>query len=92
MALHGYENNKRWRKKHPQKHREERSRYKEHGRRFASATRRLWSEQEDTAILEEVRPSDRALAQQLRRSIDAIQIRRVRLRHRQHQVEKRAQE
>lgn len=52
----------------------------ERGRASATGGYRYWEQEEDRAIMAEDRPTDRELAEKLGRSVQAIQVRRTRLR------------
>ena len=73
----------RWRAKHPEKWRAMRAaqqrRYYAQFRLKGPRRRKLWTPKEDARITAKNRPTDRKLSKALRRSVQAIQRRRMRL-------------
>lgn len=78
----GYEHNKAWRKRHPEKRYAGQKRYHGRNRKDLKNTRNSrqeWTGAEMSAIISPNRPSDRILSRKLGRSIKAIQIKRGRV-------------
>lgn len=72
-----YQYSKAWRKLHPEKWRRLRKENYARGRINCYRRRAPWSNEEDLRITAPDRPSDRELALELGRSVQAIQVRRV---------------
>lgn len=77
--LLSYIENKRWRDSNRDQWNEGKKRNYAQGRENASNSKESWTSDDDSAICAENRPSDRELAKQLGRSVQAIQVRRTRL-------------
>ncbi|HDQ22383.1 MAG TPA: hypothetical protein ENN28_00215 [Candidatus Uhrbacteria bacterium] len=77
--LSHYAYNKRWRSRYPNlRHKQKKRYYRKHNYSQAANVKR-WSEKEEKLILSPKRPGDVELAKQLSRSVQAIQIKRSRL-------------
>ncbi|MDP3985391.1 MAG: hypothetical protein Q8P82_01385, partial [bacterium] len=68
-----------WRNRNRDRFNESKKRNYAKGRRYARHTREFWSDWEILQIAADDRPSDRELARTLRRSVQAIQVKRSRL-------------
>lgn len=79
MAKNGYAAHKKWRKGHPETRNAGRKRHYEQSRPGARNSKERWTTEHDALIIADGRPSDRQLAAQLGRSMQAIQIRRMRI-------------
>ena len=77
-----YEHNKRWREKNPDKRSEARARNYAKGREHAKSTSLPYTDEEDGLILN-FEGTDRELSVKIKRSVQAIQIRRSRLKAKQ---------
>jgi hypothetical protein len=86
----GYEANKRWRKRHPEKvnkyrrdHPEKNNEYNKRNYRQTECNNwnrgKLWLPEEDSRITSPLKQTDRTLSGQLGRSVKAIQKRRYKL-------------
>ena len=78
--------NRRWRWKHPAARRLQRNRYYEKGAQYQHNAKIHWSDAEERRIVAPRRPCDRILAQQLGRTVRAIQVRRVRVKNEKRRI------
>lgn len=79
-----YDYNKRWRLQNPAKRYEDKKRYHERCRERIygdpnKVVRRVWTSREINAIITENRPCDRAISESLGRTIQAVQVKRSKL-------------
>lgn len=79
MTSKHYEENKRWRKKHPEAWKQQKALYYARNAIYNWNTGTRWLSSEKVQILDPKRPCDRVLAQQLGRSVKAIQEKRTRV-------------
>lgn len=70
---------KKWRKAHPEKRTEQRRRYYDNTPNAGNSSKEPWTREQDRAITEPNKPTDRELAVRLGRSVRAIQVRRTRI-------------
>lgn len=78
--MSGYRNNKRWRKKHRIQFNNWKREYNQSSQASARNSGSEWSSVEMAAIVATDRLSDRELSRKLGRSIQAIQVRRCKIR------------
>jgi len=78
-----YETNKRWRLKYPKKRNLQKKRYYKKSTVGAKNSRTQWIAKEMDSIIAFDRPHDMVLAKELKRSVQAIQIKRSRIKARE---------
>jgi hypothetical protein len=75
-----YADNKRWRKRNPKKRYLQEIRYYQRSNQNPPSSRDRWTGSDMTIIIASNRPCDRVLARKLGRSMQAIQVKRCRVR------------